>query len=126
MPTFYKIDKKRRFVLSMVFGEFTYAEALAHQRDLSADPDFDPTFVHIVDLMDGTLAKISAEELHQFAQRSIFSKEARRALIVPDSADYGLGRMYETVRGLQGQTSVRAFRSLEEAMGWIVGPLPDA
>lgn len=124
VPTFHKIDKKRRFVLSMVFGEFTYAEALAHQRDLSADPDFDPTFVHIVDLMDGTPAKISAEELRQFAQRSIFSKEARRALIVSDLADYG--RMCETLRGLEGQSSVRAFRRLEEAMGWIVGRLPDA
>lgn len=36
-------------------------------------------------------------------------------LILPNLADYGLGRMYETLRGLEGQTGVRAFFTLEEA-----------
>lgn len=119
MPISYKIDKKRRFVLSTISGEITYAEALAHQRDLAADRDFDPTFAHVSDYTYGSLAKISAEEVRQFAQRSIFSPEARRAMIIPNMADYGLGRMYETLRGLAGQTGVRAFRTLEEAMDWL-------
>ena len=112
-------------MLSTVSGEVTYAEAIAHQRDLSTDRDFDPAFAHIVDFTYGTLAKLSSEELRQFAQRSIFSPDARRGLIVPDLAEYGIGQMYETLRGLEGQTGVRAFRTLEEAMDWIVGPLPD-
>ena len=45
---------------------------------------------------------------------------------MPSMADYELGRMYETLRGMEGQTGVRAFRSLEEAMDWIVRPLLDA
>lgn len=126
MPTFYKIDKERRFVLSTASGEVTYAEMVAHQRDLSADRDFDPTFAHIADFTYARLAKISSEEVLQFAQRSIFSPDARRAMILADLTDYGLGRMYEMLRGLEGQTGVRAFRTLEEAMDWIVGPLPDA
>ena len=126
MPAFYKIDKERRFALSTLSGEITFAEALAHQRDLSADPDFDPTFSHIADFTYASLAKISSEELLKFAQRSIFSPDARRALIIPNQADYELGRMYETLRALQGQTGVRAFRTLEEALDWIAGPLPDA
>ncbi|HKW62382.1 MAG TPA: hypothetical protein VJN89_07555 [Candidatus Acidoferrum sp.] len=126
MPAFYKIDKGRRFVLSTLSGELTYAEALAHQRDLSADPDFDPTFSHVADFTHASLTRISSEEMLKFAQRSIFSPEARRALIMPNPGDYGLGRMYETLRHLEGQTGVRAFRTLEDAMDWIVGPLPDA
>ncbi len=113
-------------MLSTVSGGVTYAEALAHQRDLSADLDFDPTFAHISDFTYGTLAKISSEEMLKFAQRSIFSPDARRALIMPNLADYGLGRMYETLRAMEGQTGVRAFRTLEEALDWIAGPLPDA
>lgn len=107
-------------------GELTFAEALAHQQNLSADPDFDPTFSHIADFTYATLTKISSDEMAQFAQRSIFSPAARRALILPNLADYGLGRMYETLRGLQGQTGVRAFRTLEDALDWVAGPLPDA
>lgn len=125
MPAFYKIDKQRRFVLSTVSGELTYAEALAHQRSLSADRDFDPAFSHIADFTYASLAKISSEEMLKFAQRSIFSPDARRALIIPNSADYELGRMYETLRGLDGQSGVRAFRTLEEALDWVAGPLPD-
>jgi hypothetical protein len=114
-------------VLSTISGEFTYAEALAHQQSLSADRDFDPTFSHIADFTYATLAKISSEDVIKFAQRSVFSPDARRALILPNPADYGLGRMYETLRGLEGQTGVRAFLTLEEALDWIVGtPSPGA
>lgn len=125
MPAFYKIDKQRRFVLSTLSGEITYAEALAHQRNLSADPDFDPAFSHIADFTYASLARISSEEMIKFAQRSIFSPDARRAAILPNLADYELGRMYETLRGLEGQSGIRAFRTLEEALDWIAGPLPD-
>ena len=114
MSVAYKIDKRRQFVLSPVSGEVTSAEMLAHQRDLSADRDVDPTCAHIADFTYGTMAKISPEELRQFAQRSIFSPEARRAFIVPNLADYGLGRMCETLRDLAGQKSSRAFARLKK------------
>ena len=127
VPAFYKIDKGRRFVLSTVSGEITYAELVAHQRSLSADRDFDPTFSQIVDFTYGSLAKLSYEEVIKLAQRSVFSADARRALILPDLTDYGLGRMYQTLRGLQGQSGVRAFFTLEEALDWIAGePSPGA
>ena len=118
MPNFYSIDKKNRIVMSTITGEFTFTEALAHQRDLSKDKDFDPTFAHIVDFTHASLDKISAEEVRQFAHRSIFSQDARRAVVLPNLADYGFGRMYEMLRDLQGQT-VRAFRTLHEALKWV-------
>src|SRR5215472_6165368 len=100
MPASYRIDKGRRFVFSNASGEITYAEMLAHQRDLTADRDFDSAFAHIADFTYATLGKI-------------FS----------GPENYGLGRMYETLRRLEGQTGVRAFRTLEDAIDWIVGPL---
>ena len=126
MPASYRIDKGRRFVLSSASGEITYAEMLAHQRDLTADRDLDSAFAHIADFTYATLGKISPEELLKFAQRSVFSPAARRALIFSGPENYGLGRMYETLRRLEGQTGVRAFRTLEDAMDWILGPLPEA
>lgn len=126
MPTFYKIDKGRRFVLSTLSGEVTYAEMVAHQRSLSADRDFDPTFSQIVDCTYATLDKISYEDVIKLAQRSIFSPDARRALILPNLTDYSLGRMYQTLRGLEGQSGVRAFLTLEEALDWIAEAPPGA
>lgn len=102
-------------MLSTISGALTLAEALARQRSSSADRDFDPTFSHIADFTYATLAKISTADLIKFAERSVFSLDGRCMLILPNLADYGLGRMYETLRGLEGQTGVRAFFTLEEA-----------
>lgn len=109
-------------MLNTIKGELTFAEAQAHQRKLSEDRDFDPTFAQIFDFSYASLAKISGEDVFKFAQRSIFSPHARRALIMPNLSDYGFGRMYEQLCALQGQTGVRAFRTLEDALDWIVGP----
>lgn len=103
-------------MLSTISGEHTFAEAVAHQRELSEDRSFDPTFAQICDYSYATLAKISSEDMVKMAQRSIFSADARRALVIPDLSDYGLGRMYEQLRALEGQTGVRAFRTLEDAL----------
>lgn len=126
MPIVYQIDKKRRFVLSTASGEITYAELRAHQRDLSADRDFDSNFAQIGDFTNATLAKISSEELFKFAQRTVFSPDARRAMILPNLQDYGLARMYETLRRIEGQPGIRAFQTLEDALEWVAEPSPDA
>ena len=48
MPASHKIDKGRRFVLSTASGDITYAVALAHQRELSADRDNFPVSAFIL------------------------------------------------------------------------------
>jgi len=44
MPTFYKIDKERRLVMTTASGVTTMDDALAHQKRLLHDPDFAPNF----------------------------------------------------------------------------------
>lgn len=120
MPAFYKIDKERRLVLSAVSGVFSQADVLAHQQKLLNDPDFDPSFSQIVDFNQVTDFKLSAEEIRLLAQRSIFSPTARRALIMPSNLGYGLARMFEILREDQGDVGTRVFRTLEEALDWVL------
>ena len=83
------------------------------------DPDFDPSFSQIADFRSVTGIEISADEIRQIAQSSVFSPHSRRALIMPNDSVYRLGRMYEILRGFQGEQGIRVVRSLEEALDWV-------
>ena len=119
MPQFYKIDKERRLVLSTAAGVYCRADAVAHMEKLSKDPDFDPSYSQIADFTQVTEFDISAKEIRELAQKSIFSPDSHRALIAPSDLGYGLGRMFEMLRENQGEMGIRVFRSLEEALDWV-------
>lgn len=119
MPEFYKIDKERRLVLTTGSGVVTLSDAVSHMNKLSKDPDFDPSFSQIVDFTHVTRIELSADDIRRLAQRTIFSPHSRRAFIAPDEAAFGIGRMFEMLRGLEGEKGIGIFRSLEEALEWV-------
>lgn len=119
MPEFYTIDKERRLVLTTGSGVITLADAVSHMDKLSKDPDFDPSFSQIVDFTQVTRIELSADEIRRLAQRTIFSVTSRRAFIAPDEVAFGIGRMFQILRGLEGEQGIRIFRSLEEALDWV-------
>jgi hypothetical protein len=120
MPAFYKIDKERRLVMSSGAGTFTLADALAHQEELATDPDFDPSFSQLMDFSHITAFDIDADGVRRLAQRSIFSPQSRRAIIMTSDAAYGLARMFEILREEAGEHGIRVFRNLDEALDWIL------
>ena len=119
MPAFYKIDKGRRLVLSTGSGVFSLADALSHQEKLSKDPEFDPSFSQIADFTHVTRIELSTDDIRQLAQRGIFSAHSRRAFIMPNETAFGMGRMFEILRGLEGERGLCIFRTLDEALDWV-------
>jgi hypothetical protein len=87
---------------------------------LSHDPDFNPEFSQLTDFTQITAVGFGPEEVRQFAQRSIFSPLSRRAFVVRDDVQYGLARMFESHRELKGEFGIRVFRTLDEALDWIM------
>ncbi|HYY72237.1 MAG TPA: hypothetical protein VE778_01465 [Candidatus Bathyarchaeia archaeon] len=69
--------------------------------------------------MQVTQFDVTADDVHRFAQSSVFSPVSRRAILMPNDAAFGLGRMYEILRGLEGEKGIRVFRTLEEALDWV-------
>jgi len=120
MPAFYKIDKDRRLVMSSGSGVLTKGMILAHMDLLSNDPEFDPSFSQITDFTQLTGMDIGPEDIHQLAQRNIFSAQSRRAFIVKNNLQFGLARMFQTYRELNGETGIRVFRTIDEALDWIL------
>lgn len=120
MSAFYKIDKERRLVLSSGTGVLTKEDIIGHMDRLSNDPDFDPDFSQLIDFTQITALEIDAEDVRQFAKRNIFSPRSRRALVVKDDLQFGLARMFQIHRELNGEEGIRVFRSFNEALDWIL------
>jgi len=120
MSADYKIDKERRLVLSSGSGVLTKEDILGHMDRLSKDPDFEPDFSQLADFSQVTGVEFGPEDVRQFAQRDIYSSRARRAIVVKDDLQYGLARMFEIHRDLKGETGIRVFRSLDEALEWAL------
>ena len=120
MPCSYKIYKDRRLVASLAFGEFTFAEGMAHEDRLYSDPDFDPTFDHLVDATPLTKADLSASELASLARRRMFAPMSRKAIVVNSTFFYGLARMYEAYLQLSGSAeSTGIFKEMTKAREWL-------
>ncbi len=120
MPTAYEIDKQRRLVISTGLEPLTLADALAHQDELARDADFDASFSQILDLTRVTMINLGANDIRRLAQKTIFSPESRRAIIVSSDLVYGLGRMYEILREIAGGDGIRVFRDFDEALDWVL------
>jgi hypothetical protein len=120
MPAFYKIDKARRLVLSSGTGVFSREDALSHQNPLLADRDFDPSFSQLLDFTHITHIELGTPDIQQLALRNIFSPDSRRAILVSNDLAFGFGRMYGILRESAGEHGIRVFRTLEEALEWIL------
>lgn len=120
MSAFYTIDKERRLVLSSGAGPLTKQDIVRHMNLLSLDPDFNPDFCQLMDFRPITAVEFGPEDIREFAKRDIYSPKARRAILVKNDLEYGLARMFEIHREIKGEPGIRVFRSLDEAMDWVV------
>jgi hypothetical protein len=119
MPAYFRIDKERRLVMSTFSGVFTVADALSHQEKLLKDPVFDPSFSQLLDCTHITKADLAPDDVRRLAQRTIFSPNARRAILVSGDYFIGLARMFAVFRELAGEKGIRVFDNLDEALWWV-------
>src|SRR5580704_611018 len=120
MPCSYTIYRDRHLVVTTASDVFTFAEAMAHEDKLYVDPDFDPTFVHLVDATRVSGTELTASEISRLARRTKFSPKSRKALVVSTPLLFGLARMFETYLQLSGAAEfVKVFKQRDQAMEWL-------
>jgi hypothetical protein len=107
--------------MSTAAGVLTKADVIGHQDQLLKDPDFDPSFSQLSDLSHVTGFDVTGADMREMTERTIFSSESRRAVIVSSELAYGLSRMFEIFRESKGERGIRVFRKLEDALDWVVG-----
>jgi hypothetical protein len=60
----------------------------------------------------------------RFAERSIFSEDSRRSILVGSDLAFGLARMLLIFRETQGEKGVRIYRNLEDVLCWVLADYP--
>jgi hypothetical protein len=110
----------RRLMITRAWGQITLADVRAFRQELSARPEFDPTWAHVVDARDVVQFDISSDEIRRLAETSVLAPSARRAMVATDLALFGLLRMYATLFELQVDGSaVGVFKTLDDAIEWV-------
>ena len=127
MPVEYHIDHDQRMVQVRAYGIVTVQDFITYQREVWSRKDV----VGYNELIDASQLQkaldfngVHLQEVAVLASSMDLTKEITRlAIVATDNFAYGLGRMYETYRGLQkGNTKqVAVFRSVEDALKWIHG-----
>ena len=98
MPCEHEIDPALRLVRFRAWGVLTHAELAANRIRMVSDPAFRSDLDQLADFRETTSLDLSPAEVREFASHSYFGAGSRRALVIPDPASYGLGRMFETYR----------------------------
>ena len=105
-------------VTSRISGTVTNDEVLQHNRQLRADPRFDPTFRQLADMSGVTLNAVTTDNVQETARDQYFAPGTRRALVVSDDTTFGLCRMFATYAESLGQV-ITVFRDRKEAEAWL-------
>ena len=105
-------------MLSRGWGVLTDDELLTHARTLTVDPRFHPHFAQLVDFLGLTDVQVTSTGIQELAAINPFGEGARRALVVPQGAAYGYGRMYQIVRK-DVHDELEIFHDVDSALGWL-------
>jgi hypothetical protein len=119
MPAYFRIDKERKLVMSTLSGVFTLTDGLAHQESLLKNLDFEASFSQLVDCTHITKVELRPEDVRRLAQRSIFSHNSHRAILVGSDLVFGFARMFLMFRETLGEKGIRVFYDLDEALHWV-------
>lgn len=118
MPGAYTIDVGRSIVLSRAWDRLTFREILMHGNAVAADARFRPHFSQFIDYRRLTELAVTGDEMRALAKASPFGVGARRAWVVNTLADFGMARMYQTLRDESGD-EMEIFRDVPTALTWL-------
>lgn len=120
MPARFEIDKQKRLVRSVAWGEVTFADFLHHQKTLSAHPDFNPRFDQLVNLADVMSIDMTGDQTRSLTLSRVLSNTSRSAIVAPAPSVFGMARMYETYYSmLDNPANLRVFRDESSALEWL-------
>jgi hypothetical protein len=120
MPCRYVIYQEQRLVITTAWDRVTFAEAKAHQDQLSSDAAFDPEFNQLVDASAVTAIDATIDQIKTIARRGIFSPASRRAFVATSPDIFGLGRMLGTYLEMgRIPQQVQVFYDLPSALEWL-------
>jgi len=118
VPVSFRIDRARRLVVTTARGVLTDEEVLNHVRELTTDPEFDPTFRQLADFREVTRAELTSTGVRAVARKSPWQAGARRAFVCDQDVLFGIARMFELFSD-EGKDEIQVFREMSGAQAWL-------
>jgi len=125
VPLAYRLDHEARVIVTAGYGTLTDDEVFGYQRELGSleeaigyDELVDMTHVtHIALPSTARVGDLAAVAAGMDAVR----RSSKFAIVAPDDLAFGLGRMFQTRRELErdSTTEVGVFRTMEEALAFL-------
>jgi len=126
MPADFDIDSANRIIRSRAWGDLTDEDLLAHMDRIAAlfeEGTIDATWSQIYDLRSvESIDGLSGDGIRSLASGNPWPEGSFRAILTPQTAVYGMARMYGTMGDNidPARTKfVRICRSLTEADEWV-------
>jgi hypothetical protein len=85
-------------------GMIAREEMFALSATLAGAPGFDPAFNALLDLRGANLSTLTAADIAYLASRSKLDATAQRVIVAHRADTFGLARLYETRRSIEGFT----------------------
>jgi len=121
MPVKNNIVLDQRIIITLMFGRITQDDVTGLYTALIADPKFDPSFDHLVDLSGVEEIAVTSDIVRSLARRELaYHTKSRCALVAPQDVTFGMARMYISVR--DHRREYRVFRERAEAESWLALP----
>lgn len=126
MPWTSRVDPAARLVYTRVSGTLRWDDAVAHRAALAADPRFEPTFHHVLDLSGVDRVDLTTPDVMDLAGDSILVAPARQAIVAPADVVFGISRMYDSYRQRSSDhEQIEVCRTLAEARARLALNIPD-
>ena len=118
MPSSYRIDRERRVVFSVATGAVTNESMRDFQDRLRSDPEFDPSFRHLLDLRGLSTGNVSSAGVRSLISGNPFAPGTRTAVVTARELDFGHARMYELMSDTDPE-DFKVVRTLDEALFFL-------
>jgi hypothetical protein len=118
LPSTYEIDPEQRLVTSRLWGPVEDSEVYEHNKQLRADPRFDPTYRQFVDLTGVTEIRVTTHMIIDTSLDQFFAPGTRRAMVATNDGVFGMARMFALRAEGLGQT-IEVFRDEKPAREWL-------
>lgn len=118
LPISSEIDAEREIVLTRLDGVVPEDEVEDHNRRLGENPRFRPHYRQLVDLTGLTEIAYDTGAVKRAAEKHVFAPGARRAIVAPSDAAFGMSRMWAIQSEPVGQR-IEVFRDMGAAKAWL-------
>ena len=122
-PIEFSVDREAGVRLAAFCGVVTDADLMEAYESLLGDPAYDPTLHDFVDMSGVERLEISANAIRELIKRYARVDElgirTKLAIFAPSDVAFGMGRMYEMLRGDDVPEEIRVFREHARARSWL-------